>query len=299
VFAAVAAMVSAVVDLAARRSSQAARSTAEAETLSTLAGDVLRGESALTALLDRVRESFGMSSAGLLERDADRQGWHLVASSGTAPAPAARGRRRGRAGRGRPRAGAARPAAAAEDRRVLAAFGAQARSRCGSTGWPSAVAEAEPLAEVDRTRTALLAAVSHDLRSPLASAKAAVSALRSEGVQWSEPERAELLATADESLDRLSRLVENLLDLSRLQAGALAVFPQPVGLEDVLPAVLRELEPARVESTLELDLPEVRADPGLLERILVNVGTNAVRHSPPAARRRSTAARTRAGWRYG
>jgi two-component system, OmpR family, sensor histidine kinase KdpD len=73
--------------VAARRSSQAARSTAEAETLSTLAGDVLRGETALTALLDRVRESFGMTSAGLLERDADRPGWHVVASSGTAPAP--------------------------------------------------------------------------------------------------------------------------------------------------------------------------------------------------------------------
>ena len=281
VFAAVAAMVSAVVDLAARRSSQAARAAAEAETLSTMAGDVLRGESALTALLDRVRESFGLSSAALIERDADRQGWHVVASSGTAPdvrpedadveepvedglALVLRGRQ-----------------LAAEDRRVLAAFGAQAAVALRQHRLASAVAEAEPLAEVDRTRTALLAAVSHDLRSPLASAKAAVSGLRSEGVQWSEPERAELLATADESLDRLTRLVENLLDLSRLQAGALAVFPQPVGLEDILPAVLRELEPAVVESTLELDLPEVRADPGLLERILVNVGTNAVRHSPP------------------
>jgi two-component system, OmpR family, sensor histidine kinase KdpD len=281
VFAAVAAMVSAVVDLAARRSSQAARSTAEAETLSTLAGDVLRGESALTALLDRVRESFGMCSAGLLERDPDRQGWHVVTSSGTPPAP-----RPEDADvdvpveddlalvlRGRP--------LAAEDRRVLAAFGAQAAVALRQHRLAAAIAEAEPLAELDRTRTALLAAVSHDLRSPLASAKASVSALRSEGVQWSEPERAELLATADESLDRLSRLVENLLDLSRLQAGALAVFPQPVGLEDVLPAVLRELEPAVVESVLDLDLPEVRADPGLLERILVNVATNAVRHSPP------------------
>jgi two-component system sensor histidine kinase KdpD len=280
VFTAVAAMVSAVVDIAARRSSQAARSTAEAETLSTLAGDVLRGESALTALLDRARESFGMSSAGLLEREADRQGWHLVASSGPAPAlrpedadvDAPVGDGLALVLRGRP--------LPAEDRRVLAAFGAQAAVALRQHRLAVAVAEAEPLAEVDRTRTALLAAVSHDLRSPLASAKAAVSALRSEGVQWGEPERAELLATADESLDRLSRLVENLLDLSRLQAGALAVFPQPVGLEDVLPAVLRELEPARVESTLELDLPEVRADPGLLERILVNVGTNAVRHSP-------------------
>ncbi|HEV7653474.1 MAG TPA: DUF4118 domain-containing protein [Mycobacteriales bacterium] len=332
VFLAVAVMVSWVVDLAARRSSQAARATAEAETLSTLAGDVLRGETALTALLDRVRESFGMASATLLERgpapasdtapstppapdrtpedagwpgdpktppagpvvperapaaDArpggvERHGWHVVASSG--PDPCVRpengdvdvpvGDDLALVLRGRP--------LAAEDRRVLAAFGAQAAVALRQRRLAQAVAEAEPLAEVDRTRTALLAAVSHDLRSPLASAKASVSALRSDGVPWSEPERAELLATADESLDRLTRLVENLLDLSRLQAGALAVFPQRVGLEDVLPAVLRELGPdgAGIEMTLEMELPEVMADPGLLERILVNVAANAVRHSP-------------------
>jgi two-component system, OmpR family, sensor histidine kinase KdpD len=276
VFVAVAAMVSAVVDLAARRSSQAARATAEAETLSTLAGDVLRGES---ALLDRLRQSFGMTSAALLERDGP--GWSLVAGSG--PDPAVRpedgdvdvpvGDELALVLRGRP--------LEAADRRVLAAFGAQAAVALRQRRLARAVAEAEPLAEVDRTRTALLAAVSHDLRSPLASAKASVSALRSPDVEWPDAERAELLATADESLDRLTRLVDNLLDLSRLQAGALAVFPSPVGLEDVLPAVLRELEPARVEAALEPGLPEVLADPGLLERILVNVGTNAVRHSPP------------------
>jgi two-component system sensor histidine kinase KdpD len=285
VFVAVAAMVSAVVDLAARRSSQAARATAEAETLSTLAGDVLRGETAVTLLLDRVRETFGMTSATLLERGpgADRKGWQPVASSGTQPDA-------------RPQEGDVEvPVAedlalvlrggslAPEDRRVLTAFAAQAAVALRQRRLARAVAEAEPLAELDRTRTALLAAVSHDLRSPLASAKASVSALRSDGVPWSDPERAELLATADESLDRLTRLVENLLDLSRLQAGALAVFPQPVGLEDVLPVVLRELGPdgAGVDLTLELELPEVLADPGLLERILVNVASNAMRHSPP------------------
>ena len=104
------------------------------------------------------------------------------------------------------------------------------RSRCASIGWPLAVAEAEPLAEPTALRTALLAAVSHDLRTPLASAKAAVSSLRSDGHAVTDPERAELLATADESLDRLTRLVENLLDMSRLQAGVLGVLPQPVGV---------------------------------------------------------------------
>ena len=309
-FVAVALMVSAVVDLAARRTSQAARATAQAEVLSTAAGDVLRGERALPALLDRVRETFGMTSVTLLERDteagagsrsaertgpvgrvsaapaqngstAGRSGWRVVATSGTQPcarpeegdtevpiddlALVLRGR--------------VRPA---EDRRVLAAFAAQAVVALRQRRLADAAAEAGPLAEADRTRTALLAAVSHDLRSPLASAKASVTALRSPGVQWKDAERAELLATADESLDRLTRLVNNLLDMSRLQAGALAVHPAPIGVDDVLPAVLAELGPASraVQLRLPDDLPELYADPVLLERILANLIGNALRHSP-------------------
>jgi two-component system, OmpR family, sensor histidine kinase KdpD len=174
----------------------------------------------------------------------------------------------------------------AEDRRVLAAFGAQAAVALQQQRLAEAAAEAEPLAEAGRTRTALLAAVSHDLRSPLASAKAAVTALRSPGVQWSPEERDELLATADESVDRLTRLVENLLDMSRLQAGALSVFPRPVGLDDVLSHVLDELGPAGrgVDLRTAADLPEVRADPGLLERIVANLAWNALRYSPPGVR---------------
>ncbi len=320
VFVAVAVMVSAVVDLAARRTSEAARASAEAETLSTLAGDVLRGESALPALLERMRQTFGLTSVALLERGPDataadragerrrrlfgrasasqagpvetaadgtrRRGWHLVAASG--PEPCRRpeegdtdvpvGEHLALAMRGR--------TLPAEDRRVLAAFGVQAAVALQQQRLAEAAAEAEPLAEADRTRTALLTAVSHDLRSPLASAKAAVTALRSHDVPWSADERDELLATADESLDRLTRLVENLLDMSRLQAGALSVFPRPVGLEDVLPHVLDELGPAGhgVDLRIPADLPEVRADPGLLERIVANLAANALRHSPPEAR---------------
>jgi two-component system sensor histidine kinase KdpD len=300
VFVAVALMVSAVVDLAARRTSEAARASAEAETLSTLAGDVLRGESALPALLERVRQSFALTSVALLERGPDgrpggpepppdgarQRGWHVVAASG--PRPCQRpeegdtdvpiGDDLALVLRGR--------ALPAEDRRVLSAFGAQAAVALRQQRLVEAAAEAEPLAEADRTRTALLAAVSHDLRSPLASAKASVTALRSHDVPWSAGEQAELLATADESLDRLTRLVDNLLDMSRLQAGALAVHPRPVGLDDVLPHVLDELGPSGhgVDLRIADDLPEVRADPGLLERIVANLAANAVRHSPPESR---------------
>src|SRR5829696_660868 len=146
-----------------------------------------------------------------------------------------------------------------------------------------AAASAALLAETDRTRAALLTAVSHDLRSPLASAKTAVSALRADDLAWSRQERAELLATADESLDRLTRLVENLLDMSRLRAGALAVRPTAMGVDDVLPAVLTELGAAgrRIALQVPADLPELLADPGLLERILANLLGNALRYSPP------------------
>jgi two-component system, OmpR family, sensor histidine kinase KdpD len=295
VFVAVGSMVSAVVDVAARRSRQAARASAEAEMLSTVAGDVLRGDAALPALLERVRQVFGMRSAVLLERIepagqaggsgnvAGRPGWRQVAASGVDPC-------------GRPEEGdvdvavgedlalalSGRPLPA-EDRRVLAAFATQAAVALRQRRLAEAAALAEPLAELDRTRTALLAAVSHDLRSPLASAKAAVTALGSSDLTWTEDEQAELLATADESLDRLTRLVNNLLDMSRLQAGALAVSLQPIGLDDVLPSALRDLgaRGAHVTVRLPADLPEVRADPGLLERILANLVANAVRYSPP------------------
>jgi two-component system sensor histidine kinase KdpD len=95
-------------------------------------------------------------------------------------------------------------------------------------------------------RTALLAAVSHDLRTPLASAKAAVTSLRSDEVEFSPEDRDELLATADESLDRLDRLVANLLDMSRLQAGVLGVSAIDIAVDDVVSRALGELgDPAR------------------------------------------------------
>jgi two-component system sensor histidine kinase KdpD len=131
-------------------------------------------------------------------------------------------------------------------------------------------------------RTALLAAVSHDLRTPLASAKAAVTSLRSPDIEFDEADREELLATADESLDRLARLVANLLDMSRLQAGALGAHQVALGLEDTVPRALDELgaPAADVVTDIPAHLPAALADPGLLERVLVNLVANALRHSP-------------------
>jgi two-component system sensor histidine kinase KdpD len=141
------------------------------------------------------------------------------------------------------------------------------------------------LAESDRQRTALLNAVSHDLRTPLSAAKAAVSSLRSGEVPWSDNERRELLATAEDAIDRLTALVTNLLDLSRLQAGALAVMPTAVGLDDVVARTLEYLDPqALIVVDVPADLPAVHADAGLLERALANVLENALRYAPPGSK---------------
>lgn len=149
----------------------------------------------------------------------------------------------------------------------------------------SAVREATELEAGNKLRTALLAAVGHDLRTPLATAKAVVSGLRSREVVLDEQDRQELLAAADEALDRLSALIENLLDLSRLQAGALPVRTRPVPVHDAVARALDDpgVQPRAVLLDLPDELPEVMADPGLLERVLVNVVANAQRHAadPP------------------
>jgi two-component system sensor histidine kinase KdpD len=149
----------------------------------------------------------------------------------------------------------------------------------------SAAREAAELEAGNRLRTALLAAVGHDLRTPLATAKAVVSGLRSRDVTLDDSDRQELLETADDALDRLAALVDNLLDLSRLQAGALPVRTKPVPLEDIVAAALDDLgvDPLDVVVDVPEEIPDVVVDPGLLERVIVNLVANAQRHAsePP------------------
>jgi two-component system sensor histidine kinase KdpD len=176
-------------------------------------------------------------------------------------------------------AGRTRPA---DDRRVLGAFAAYAAVALEQQRLAAEAEAAKPIAAADRMRAALLAAVSHDLRTPLASAKAAVTSLRSEDIYWDASDTAELLATADESLDRLTHLVGNLLDMSRLQAGALSLFPRPSGLDEIVARSLDDLGPAGRDITVDIPdtLPAVSADPAILERIVVNLTENALRYSP-------------------
>ena len=140
---------------------------------------------------------------------------------------------------------------------------------------------ARRVAEADRMRAALLATLGHDLRSPLAAAKAAVSGLRAVDVQLTADDRGELLAAADESLDQLARLAASLLDMSRLQAGKLSVFPRPAVLGDIVARALDDVGPRSVTVCAPAGLPEVMADSALMERVIVNLVRNALRYSPP------------------
>jgi two-component system, OmpR family, sensor histidine kinase KdpD len=128
----------------------------------------------------------------------------------------------------------------------------------------------------------LLAAVSHDLRAPLAAAKAAVSGLRSADIQLTAEDHDELLTTADESLDQLSRLLASLLDASRLQAGVLAVIPRPADLKEIIARAVGSIGPeaGTVIVRIPPGLPLVMADPPLMERVIANVTANALQYSP-------------------
>jgi two-component system sensor histidine kinase KdpD len=146
----------------------------------------------------------------------------------------------------------------------------------------AAIAAAEPIAEADRMRTALLAAVSHDLRTPLAAAKASVSCLRSHDIKLTAEDHGELLAAADESLDLLIHLVASLLDVSRLQAGALPVFARPADLGEIVVRSLDAIGPQAQAAVVGVprELPQVMVDPVILERVIANVTANALRYSP-------------------
>lgn len=269
VYALVATTVAVAMDLAARRRAAAARSEVEAQLLANLTTQPV-AERSLTELLEHVRTVFGMRAVALLENDPE--GERVVASVGD-PTLTGTPALSVRAADGL-RLVCEGPEVFAEDRPLLSRLAAAAARTLEAQ---RQAAQADRLAEVDRARTAILAAVGHDLRTPLASIKAAASSLRAGDVAFSPEDADELLATIDESADRLDDLVENLLAMSRLQAGALSVHPRPVALDEVVArAVLHADGDAPIRVEVDDALPLVRADPGLLERVVANLLDNAV-----------------------
>jgi two-component system sensor histidine kinase KdpD len=281
VFVVVATTVSAAVEVATRRARAAAKAAAQAETLSSLAGAELDEAETLQDLLGRARETFDMQSVTLRVRDRSSDSWRDVESAGprvvdeVAPLrfDVAIGNDLRLVGRGR--------ALFAEDQRVLQAFAAAAETAYSGRLLAERARQAQGLADVDRQRVALLNAVGHDLRTPLAGIKAGVSSLRQTDVSWSDEQRDDLLATIEQSADRLDGIVANLLDASRLQAGSVPVRSRAVALEEVVARALLTLPEAqeRVAVDVPEEMPMVEADPGLLERIVINLLDNALRHA--------------------
>jgi two-component system, OmpR family, sensor histidine kinase KdpD len=275
-FVTVAVAVSSVVHLAARRAVQAARSKEEAASLLELAQTVLGGADSPAAILDHLTRTHG-GQAELQERAGGR--WVRVASSGVDGSLPVASRIDIRSDLALLVTGQETTATPA----LLAGYAAQAAAALDRERLRTQAAQAEALAEGNRMRTALLAAVSHDLRTPLASIKASVSSLRQTDVEWSAADEAALLATIEQNADRLDALIGNLLDMSRLHTGSLQPFLRPTAIDEVAPVALLGLDDSpRLEMAVPDGFPLVLADPGLLERVLANLFSNALRHSPPS-----------------
>ncbi|MDN5930490.1 MAG: DUF4118 domain-containing protein [Pseudonocardia sp.] len=277
----VAVLVALVVDRAARRATQAAAATAEAALLASFARTLLTGPDPLPRLLEKVRQSFNLTTVALLER---RDGpWSRSACAG----PPACDRPEQAdvdvavepdvhlVGQGR-----TLPAA---DRQLLETVAGQALLALRNQQIRAEAADARRRAEATELRTALLSAVGHDLRTPLTSIKAAAGSLRDPGLPLTDTDRTELAATVEESADRLTALVANLLDSSRLVTGAVAPDLRPVAYDEIATHALLGVDgSARVTVEIDERLPEVLADPGLLDRVIANVVDNALRHGAGA-----------------
>jgi two-component system sensor histidine kinase KdpD len=305
VFVGVSAAVASVVDLSARRSKEAALARAEAATLADLSRGAAGSEDTIVGLLQQALDVFQVRGAALLSRPDDGafragagtraaagpgEGWRVVASAGEVSGfSAGAGEKPGTgslhgdnveqidattclvlSGRVLP----------ASDRRLLGAFGVHLLAQLERRQLLASRSEVLKLAESNTMRTSILRAVSHDLRTPLAGIKLAVGGLRQEGVRYTREEERELLATIEDCSDRLEVLVGNLLDMSRLTSDSIKPLLRPVRWYEVIPGGLHGITPGRVRVELPANMPEVEADPGMLERVIGNIVENAVKYAP-------------------
>lgn len=278
VMVAVAALVAVVVNRSAVRAVEAERARTEASLLFSFARTILFDDNPADRLLSRISESFGLAEVAL-EEFGD-EGWRTIAIARHPPAA------RGRGGnaqvvqvspdvrlvlRGRE--------LAKDEWAVLETAGFQAVLALRHQAMAATAAEAERQADAAALRNALLSALGHDLRTPLTSLRTAVGSLQDEHLQLSREDRRELLSVADESIELLSGLVDNLLDSSRLVTGAVRPNPGRIDVEDVIARALRSVSGSdAVKVDIPENLPEVMADGGLLERVIANLVDNALHH---------------------
>ena len=267
---------------ATRRSAEARRARAQAEALAATTTSVHpQFAEQASGLAGRIRDVFAMNAAAVLHRSSD--GWEQLAAVGATEL------------RDPDQASEVIPltddtilalsggSLTGDDRRVLRAFAAQMAQALEREKLEKEAAAVEAMAETDRLRTALLNAVSHDLRTPLATIKASVTSLLETEVAWSPEQTQSFLQVILEETEHLNRVVGRLLDASRIQVGAVHVFYASVGLDEIIASALSGLGAAenRVMVDVPDDLPPVRTDPALLERVVANLIENALTWSPP------------------
>jgi two-component system sensor histidine kinase KdpD len=288
-FLVVASAVGLLVGNATKRSAEARKARAQAEALAATTTPIHPISSQATGLTTRIRDTFAMSAAAVLRRSGEE--WEPIAAVGitelTRPDDAdevipltddsvlalSGGRLTG------------------DDRRLLRAFAAQMAQALEREKLETEAAAVTALAETDRLRTALLNAVSHDLRTPLATIKASVTSLLETDVIWSQEQTHAFHEAILEGTEHLNRVVGRLLDASRIQVGAIHVFFVSVGLDEVVSSALAGLRPrgSRVSIEIPEHLPAVQTDPALLERVIANLIENALAWSPPDVPVRVTA----------
>ena len=270
----IAGLVSFVVDRAVRLTRAARRSSAESEMIQTIAGSVLRGQDAIQALTERTREAFGLVAVTVVDDGSP------VARAGDAASDARRTTVRLS---DRAHLELVGPDLPASEQRLLAVVTAQLAAALDHRRLERTAEEIAPIAASDRVRGALLSALGHDLRRPIAAATAAVGGLRTLGDTLGPADRRDLLDTAEESLSALTTLVTDHLDVSRLQAGVLTIVTSPMDPAESIAAALDELRLGPGDVRLALNHGEVQAmaDPVLLQRVVVNLLSNAVRFSTP------------------
>jgi two-component system sensor histidine kinase KdpD len=176
----------------------------------------------------------------------------------------------------------------AEQRRLLDALIDQIAVAMERVKLAESADEARMFSETERLRAALLTSISHDLRTPLATIMGTISSLRTYGALYDDATREEMLAAAQEEGERLNRFVANLLDMTRLDTGAIELKREPTDLGDLVGTALRRAAPMighrKVDVTIEPDLPLLELDFVLMEQVLVNLLDNAAKYSPPRSR---------------
>ncbi len=278
IFFAVAVGVGVVTEIGARGRARAQRSLLEAEWLADL-GALEQGPDSVEKALAEARTIFGVHAATLTE------GGVVLAQSGSPEADdslmvcsAGEDLQLELSG----------PERIGRDRSLLSSLALTAGRLWRTQQLAEQAHRSEELGRIDELRASLLVAVGHDLRNPLAAITAAATTLRQTDIQLDPADQAELLETIETHAGRLNHIIGNLLDMSRLQAGALLVHTAPTVLLEVLAGVIR-LGESRVELDIPEDLPVISADAGLLERVLANLVDNADRYLPPGERVRIAA----------